>query len=70
MHSCDININKIVTLLNWFYKNFMVVGNKCSFMLFGVKGELQTDLVSNNVTIKELDKLDKLDFSSHLTSIT
>ena len=26
--------------------------DKCSFMLFCVKDELQTDLVSNNVTIK------------------
>ena len=40
-------------LLIWFYKNFVVLSaDKCSFMLFGVKDELQTDLVSNNVTIK------------------
>ena len=33
--------------------NFMVLNpDKCSFKLFGVKDELQTDLVSNNVTIK------------------
>ena len=38
---------------NWFYKDFMVVNpDKCFFILFGVKGELQTDLVSKNVTIK------------------
>ena len=36
-----------------FYKNFMVLNpDKCYFMLFGVKDELQTDLVSNNVTTK------------------
>ena len=47
-------------------------------MLFGVKDELQTDLVSNNVTIKNSKEgkvmgitFDiKLDFSSHLTSNT
>ena len=38
---------------NWFYKDFMVVNpDKCFFILFGDKGELQTDLVSKNVTIK------------------
>ena len=26
--------------------------DKCSFMLFGAKDELQTDLISNNITIK------------------
>ena len=42
------------SLLIWFYKNFMVLSaDKCSFMLFGgVKDELQTDLVSNSVIIK------------------
>ena len=41
------------SLLIWFYKNFMVLSaDKCSFMLSGVKDELQTDLVSNSVTIK------------------
>ena len=30
-------------LSNWFYKNFMIFDtDKCSFMLFGVKEELQT----------------------------
>ena len=48
---------------------------KCSFMLFALKDELQTDLVSNNVTIKNSKEEkfladNKLDFSSHLTSIT
>ena len=67
------------TLSNWFYKNFMVLHlDKCSFMLFGIKDELQTDLLSNNVTTKnsKQEKVlgitfdNKLDFSSHLTSIT
>ena len=56
----------------------MALGNKCSFMLFGVKDELQTDLVSSNVTIKsgkEENVLgitfdNKLDFFLHLISIT
>ena len=40
-------------LSNWFYKNFIVLNpDKCSFMLCGVKNELQRDLVSNNGTIK------------------
>ena len=52
--------------------------DKCSFMLFDIKNELQTDFVSNNVTIKN-SKEEKvfgitfdnnLDFSSHFTSIT
>ena len=49
----------------------------CSFMLFCVKDELQTDLVSNNVTIRNSKEkkvlgitFDSLDFSTHLTSIT
>ena len=52
--------------------------DKCSFMLFGVKDELQTDLVSNNVTIKNSkeEKVlgitfdNKLDPSTNFTSIT
>ena len=52
--------------------------DKRSFMLFGVKDELQTELVSNNVTIKNSKEekvlrviLDNIpDFSTHLTSIT
>ena len=39
---------------SWFYKSFMELKTDiCSFMLSGVKDELQTDLVSNNVTIKD-----------------
>ena len=51
---------------------------KYSFMLFGVKDELQKDLVSNNVKIKNSkeEKVlgitvdSKLEFSTHLTNIT
>ena len=51
---------------------------KCSFMLFGVKNELQTDFVPKNVTMKNSkeEKVlgvtfdNKLDFSWHLTRIT
>ena len=47
-------------------------------IILGVKDELETDLISNNVTIrnnKEENVLgiifdNKLDFSTHLTSIT
>ena len=47
-------------------------------MLFGLKDELKTDHVSNNVTIKnsktkqkkKFQADNKLDFSLHLTSIT
>ena len=47
-------------------------------MLFGVKDELQTDLVSNNVTIRNSKEEkgqgipfdNKLDFAKHLISIT
>ena len=53
MYSSDKNINNIMTSLNhgfailsnWFYKNFMVLSpDKCSYMLFGVMYEVQTDL--------------------------
>lgn len=52
--------------------------DKCSFKLFGVKNDLQTDLVSNNVTIKNSKEVkvlgitidSKLDFPIDLTSIT
>ena len=38
---------------SWFYKYFIALNpEKCSFMLTAVKDELQTDLVSNNVSIK------------------
>ena len=30
--------------------------DKCSFMVFGVNDELQTDLVSNNVIIKNSEE--------------
>ena len=41
-------------LSNWLYKNFMVLNpDKWSCMLFRVKDELQTDLVSNNFFIKK-----------------
>ena len=51
--------------------------DNCSFMLFGVKDELQTDLVSNSVTIKDSKEENELgitfdsnlDFSTHLISI-
>ena len=51
--------------------------DKCSFMLSGVKDELQTDLVSNSVTIKDSKEENELgitfdsnlDFSTHLISI-
>ena len=65
-------------LLIWFYKNFVVLSaDKCSFMLFGVKDELQTDLVSNNITIKNSKEENELgitfdsslDLSTHLISI-
>ena len=52
--------------------------DKYSFMVFGVDNELQTDLASNNSTIKNSKKENilgitfdnKLDFSLHLTRIT
>ena len=49
-----ISLNHDFAILSkWFYKNFLVPNpDKCSFMLFAVKGELRTDLLSNNVTIK------------------
>ena len=44
-------------LSNCFYKNFIVLNpDKCSFMQSGVKDELQTDLMSNNVAIKNSQK--------------
>ena len=87
MNSCEKNINNIMTSLNhdfallsnWFDKNFMALNpNKCSFMLFDVKDELQTDLVSKNISIrnsKEEKVLgitfdNKLVFSKHPTSTT
>ena len=61
MYSSDKNINSIMIswnhnfaiLANWFYKNVMVHdSDKYFFILFGVKDELPTDLVSDNITIK------------------
>ena len=61
MYSSDKNINSIMIswnhnfaiLANWFYKNFMVHdSDKYFFILFGVKDELPTDLVSDNIAIK------------------
>ena len=65
-------------LSNWFYKSITTLNpNKCSFVLLGVKNELQTDLTFNNVTIKNSKEKkvlkitidNKLDVSPHLTSI-
>ena len=87
MDPSDKNGTNIMTLLNhdfailsnWFFKNFMVLNlDKSSFMLFSIKDEVQTDLASNNVRIKNSkeEKVlgitfgNKLDFSMHLTSIT
>ena len=61
MHSSNKNISNTVTSLNhdftvlsnWFYKNFMILNpDKCSFMLLGVQDELETNIVSNNIIIK------------------
>ena len=50
-----ISLNQdFAILLNWFYKNLMVLNpDKCSFMLFDAKDELQADLVPNNVIVKK-----------------
>ena len=55
--SLSITINSLSYELNiwskWFYNNFMVLNpDKCSFVLLGVKDELQTDLVCGKETIK------------------
>ena len=66
-------------LSNWSYKDIMVFSpNKCYFTIIDVKYELQTDLVSNKVTIKNskgenvqgITFDNKLDFSLNLTIIT
>ena len=45
--------DKNTVFSNWFYKNFMVFKpDKCSFMLLGVKDELQTDFESKKVLLK------------------
>ena len=74
------SLNHDFTILsNLFYIASVVLSpHICSFMLFGVKDEHQTDLVSNNITTRN-DKEEKVpgitydnkfDFSTHLTSIT
>ena len=87
MCSPDKNINNIMTSLNhnfailsnWFYKNFMLLNSdKCSFITFGIKDDLQTDLVSNKITtenskeekVEGITFHNKFDFSTHLTGIT
>ena len=66
-------------LSNWIYKNFFVLNlDKYYFMLFGVNDGIQTDLASNNSTVKNSKKEkilgiifdNKLDFFLHLTRIT
>ena len=64
-------------LSKWFHNNFMVLNpNKCSFMLFGVDDELQTNLVCGNETLKNNKKGlgvtfdNKLNFETHLSNIT
>ena len=42
--------------------------DKCSFVLFGLKDELQTDHVSNNVTIKNRKKKKYSRLTTNLTS--
>ena len=44
-------------LSNWIYKNFFVLNlDKYYFMLFGVNDGIQTDLASNNSTVKNSKK--------------
>ena len=47
------SLNKNFAILpNWFHNTFTVLTpGECSFILFGTEDELQTDVVSNNVTI-------------------
>ena len=53
-----------------------MIPDKSFFMLFGIKDEVETELVSNKITIKisEEEKLlgitfdNELDFSKHLTT--
>lgn len=40
-------------LSNWFYKNLIALNlDRYYFMLFEIKDELETDVVSNNITIE------------------
>ena len=66
-------------LLKWLKNNFMVLNpDKCTFMLLGVDGELHSNLVCGNETLKNskqekvlgvtIDK--KLDFATDLLNIT
>ena len=44
-------------LSKWFYSNFMVLNpDKCSFVLFGVDDELQTNLLFGNESLKTVNK--------------
>ena len=44
-------------LLNWFYKKFMFLSpNKCSFILFGVKDELQQISYLTTLLLKSKDE--------------
>ena len=65
MYLSDRNVNNIMTSLNHafailpncFYKNVLkLTPDKSFLMLFGVKNVLQTDLVSNTVTITKINK--------------
>ena len=62
-----------------FYTNCIPINpDQCSFMILGVKNELQTDFASNNFTIKnskeenvlEITFDNNLNISTHLTSST
>ena len=77
MYSGDKSINNTMMSLihgfsilsNWIYKNLLFLNlGKCSFMPFGVKDELQTDLVSNNATIKnsKSEKIPGITFDNKL----
>ena len=66
-------------LSNWFYNNFMVLNpDNCSFILLGVDGELQTNLVCGNEILKNSKQENvlgvtidnKLNCATHLSNIT
>lgn len=66
MYLSDKNIDYIMTsfnqefavLSNCFHKNFLYLNppDKCSFVLYGVNDELETDVSSDNVTIEKKNK--------------
>lgn len=66
MYLSDKNIDYIMTsfnqefavLSNCFHKNFLNLNppDKCSFVLYGVNDELETDVSSDNVTIEKKNK--------------